>query len=142
MILYLDTSSLVKLYVVEQGSDEVARLTGDAETLATSVVAFAEARSAFARLGREGVLSGEEADAVRREFLQDWPSMLKIKLLRRVYERAGELTESHALRGFDAIHMASLLELLSSSEEEDVLFSGFDARLNEAVFAVVPEVMP
>ena len=53
MTLYLDTSSLVKLYVTESGSKVVRQLVGDANVVATSVVAYAETRAALARLRRE-----------------------------------------------------------------------------------------
>jgi hypothetical protein len=49
LILYLDTSSLVKLYVEEDGSPEVERLAIEASLVCTSVIAYAEARSAFAQ---------------------------------------------------------------------------------------------
>ncbi|MEK7696897.1 MAG: type II toxin-antitoxin system VapC family toxin, partial [Pseudomonadota bacterium] len=55
MILYLDTSALVKLYVREAGSGEVKKLARESAALATSIVAYAEVRAAFARLMREGV---------------------------------------------------------------------------------------
>lgn len=136
MILYLDTSSLVKLYVAEAGSDEVRRLVDEADVVATSVIAFPEARSAFARLAREGTLTLEELDSVRRGFLQDWESFLKIRVLKRVYERAGELTEEHGLRGFDALHLASFVEVLEQADGEDAELSAFDSRLNAAARSV------
>lgn len=136
MILYLDTSSLIKLYVAEAGSEQVRDLVDNASVVATSVVAFAEARSAFARLDREGTLTPEQHAAVRSGFLRDWDSFLKIRVLKRVYERAGELTEEHALRGFDAIHLASFLEVLGQADGEEVEFSAFDARLESAARAV------
>ena len=48
MILYLDTSSLVRLYVDESGSADVRRLVEQAEIVAASVVAYPEARAALA----------------------------------------------------------------------------------------------
>lgn len=139
MILYLDTSSLIKLYVTEAGSEEVHDLVGRASVVSTSVVAFAEARSALARLHREGMLTPEQHATARSGFLRDWDSFLKIRLLKRVYERAGELTEEHALRGFDAIHLASYLEVLGQADGEEVEFSAFDARLEAAARAVAGE---
>lgn len=136
MILYLDTSSLVKLYIEETGSAEVRRLVEDAAVVATSVVAFAEARSAFARLGREGALTEEQLTRVRGGFTRDWDSFLKVRVLKRVYESAGDLAEEHALRGFDALHLASFLEILSQSQDEKVEFSAFDGQLNAAAAAV------
>ena len=58
MILYLDTSALVKLYVRERGSAQVRAHVNNADVIATSVVAYAEARAAFARLRRERPASG------------------------------------------------------------------------------------
>lgn len=132
MILYLDTSSLVKLYIEEAGSDEVRKLVERAEVVATSVVAFPEARSAFARLAREGAIDSEQLARVRGAFLDDWESFSKVRTLKRVYSRAGELAEEHALRGFDALHLASFLEVLGEMDGEQVEFSAFDDRLNAA----------
>jgi predicted nucleic acid-binding protein len=136
VILYLDTSSLVKLYVAEAGSEQVRKLVDEADVISTSVVALPETRSAFARLGREGTLTPEELSTIRGDLLRDWESFLKIRVLQRVYERAGDLTEEHGLRGFDALHLASFQEVLSQAGGEAVEFSAFDARLNEAARAV------
>lgn len=135
MILYLDTSSLVKLYVEEDGSPEVRSAVDQAEVVATSVVALPEARSAFARLQREGALTPAQLDAVRRDLLQDWDAFLKVRVLKRVYERAGDLAEKRALRGFDALHLASYLEIATEAVDQEVGFSAFDERLNQAVAA-------
>lgn len=136
MILYLDTSSLVKLYIEEEGSADVKKLVSHSDVVATSVVAFPETRSAFSRLAREESLTGEQLPAVRDAFLRDWGLIFKLQARRRVYERAGDLTEEHALRGFDAIHLASFLELLEHAPDRNIHFSAFDDRLNSAVAAV------
>ena len=74
MTLYVDTSSLVKLYVTEAGSDVVRQLVGGANLVATSVVAYAETRAALARLRREGALTGSNFTSARREFEDQWPT--------------------------------------------------------------------
>ena len=53
MILYLDTSSLVKLYMEEEGSLKIETLVRSSEATVTSIVSYAEARAAFARRFRE-----------------------------------------------------------------------------------------
>ena len=45
MTLYLDTSSAIKLYVLEAGSDVVRALVGDAAVVATSAITYAETRA-------------------------------------------------------------------------------------------------
>ena len=43
MILFCDTSALVKLYLVEAGSDAVKALVAEAEAVAVCRIAWAEA---------------------------------------------------------------------------------------------------
>lgn len=136
MILYLDTSSLVKLYVEEDGSDGVTAAVEEAEVVATSVVAYPEARSAFSRLAREDFLAPEQLRAAQEAFDRDWSSFLKVGVLRRVYQRAGELVDEFPLRGFDALHLASFLEVVRKAKDQRVEFSAFDARLVAAASAV------
>jgi predicted nucleic acid-binding protein len=57
VILYLDTSALVKIYVEETKSTVVRENVQHAEGLATSRIAYAEARAAFARRRRGQGLS-------------------------------------------------------------------------------------
>jgi len=55
--LYLDTSSLVKLYIAEPGSELVRELVNQAVVVTTSVIAYTETRAALARRRREGALT-------------------------------------------------------------------------------------
>jgi hypothetical protein len=55
MILYLDNSALVMLYVREAGAVRVRNWLRQAAAVATSVVAYAEARAAFTRLEHSGL---------------------------------------------------------------------------------------
>lgn len=66
MICYLDTSALVKLYVHEQGSETVRKLVDAASVVATSKVAYPEARAALARGFREGLLAEKDYRVPRR----------------------------------------------------------------------------
>ena len=135
MILYLDTSALVKLYARENHTLDVRRWVRKAEAIATSVVAYAEARAAFARALRSGDSSEREHQRRVVQFNRDWVAFMKIELLPTIARNAGELAELHALRGFDAIHLASGLWLRDKAGE-DFLFAAFDHRLCIGVDAV------
>ena len=111
MILYLDTSALVKLYVAEEGSAEVKKRIQQADHVATAVVTYPEARSALARRQREGVLSARGIRRAVEVLDRDLDTFVIVELQKSVAHLAGELAESHALRGFDAIHLACALEL-------------------------------
>jgi predicted nucleic acid-binding protein len=130
--LYLDTSSLVKLYVTEAGSDVVRQLVGGANVVATSVVAYAETRAALARLRREGMLTASKLASARSEFKEQWPTYLTLEATDSLCQAAGELAEKYSLRGFDSIHLASFAEVARRAGTADTRFSSFDDRLNQA----------
>lgn len=131
MILYMDTSSLVKLYAEEPESSEVAMLVRSSEAAATSMVAYAEARAAFARRYRENAFAPDEYDRIKAGFDQDWPDYFILNITRELIRLAGDLAEKHSLRGFDAIHLASAI-VLKQECTVPVIFSCFDANLEKA----------
>jgi predicted nucleic acid-binding protein len=130
--LYVDTSSLVKLYVTETGSDAVRQLVGGATVVATSVVAYAEMRAALARLRREGALTGSKLASAKREFEEQWPAYLALEATDSLCRSAGALADQYGLRGFDSIHLASFAEVARRAGPDDTRFSSFDERLNQA----------
>jgi predicted nucleic acid-binding protein len=129
MILYLDTSSLVKLYLDEVNSETVHRWAQEAEVLATSRVAYPETLAALARRWREGDLDDESFQRVKVTFQEQWPAFAILDLNETA---AGELAITHALRGFDAIHLAAALDLRREAEDTLVAFTAFDGRLAQA----------
>ena len=132
MTLYLDTSSLVKLYIDEDGAADVRRLVADASIVATSTVAYAEWRATLARLRRDRRLTPHAYASVKKRFNDDWPAFLAIDVTDEVTRSAGTLAERHGLRGFDSLHLASFLQILERAPDGDVHFSSFDESLNAA----------
>ena len=57
---------------------------------------------------------------------QDWDEYFTVDVSDVVVEFAGLLAEKHALRGADAIHLASAT--LAKQAGENVVFFGFDGR--------------
>lgn len=136
MTLYLDTSSLVKLYVTEVGSDVVLQLVDQATVVATSIVAYAETRATLARLRRSGDLSVARFASAKSEFETQWAAYLVLDATAPLSREAGEFAERYALRGFDALHLASFAEVARRAGPRDTRFSSFDDRLNKAARAV------
>jgi uncharacterized protein len=130
--LYLDTSSLVKLFIAETGSVAVRELANKTDTVCTSHVAYAEARAAFARLRRSGQLGASAFASVKREFEAFWPTYLTVNVTDSLCREAGELAEQFGLRGFDGIHLASFAQVAREAGIQETSFSSFDDRLNEA----------
>jgi uncharacterized protein len=131
MIVYLDTSSLVKLYVEEDESAKVDALVSSSEVIATSIVAYAEARAAFARRFREKAFTLDEHDRIKEVFAEDWNRYLILVVTGDMIRQAGDLAEKHALRGFDSIHLASALTLRQELTSP-IVFSSFDDNLQRA----------
>ena len=95
MTVYLDTSNLVKLYVDEPDADEVQQSVAEADVVATSVLAYAEARAAFARRRREKLMTPTEARAALQQLDADWPRFLVIVLGDELARAAGRLADVH-----------------------------------------------
>jgi len=131
MLLYLDTSSLVKLYVEEDGSSRVGALVRSSEVTATSLIAYVEARAAFARRFREKAFTPKEYNRIKGFFDKDWSSYLILSVTGDMIRLAGDMAEKHALRGFDSIHLASALTLRRELASP-VVFLCFDDNLQKA----------
>jgi predicted nucleic acid-binding protein len=131
MNLYLDTSALVKLYVAEAGSSEVRRLVAEAGVVCTSVVGLPEARAALARRAREGSLGPAGHERALRALAADQERLFLLEVTLELAVAAGDLAERRALRGLDALHLASAL-LIQERIGEPLTFLCFDDRLRSA----------
>ena len=129
MILYLDTSSIVKLYIEETGSDAVRRWAGEAEVLATCRIAYPELISALNRRLRSGDISKKEFRLLIDGFSKEWADFAIIDFDEI---EAGRLAEKYGLRGFDAIHLSALKLLKDRDNHISLAFSSFDKELNRA----------
>lgn len=128
--IYLDTSALIKLYVNEDWAEKVEMAVKRFEVAATSVVAYAEARAALARRRREDDFTASEYRGLLEELDATWPGYERLGLTEELAREAGALADAHALRGFDAVHLASALRL--HDRYPDSAFIAFDGRLSAA----------
>ncbi len=108
----------------------VVKAVREAFRVATSTVAYAEARAAFARRQREGGLSEEEHRRIVAALDEGWERYDRLVVSDALGRRAGDIAEKHALRGFDAIHLASAARL--KEKYEGLHFLAFDDRLMDA----------
>jgi predicted nucleic acid-binding protein len=131
MIVYLDTSSLVKLYVEETGSEKIQDIINTATVISTSKIAYAEARAAFARKQKEDGFSIKILRKITEDLNRDWEGYFVIEITDGLIRTAGDIAEKYLLRGFDSIHLASVINLKDRTKS-DVYFSSSDLRLNRA----------
>src|SRR5260370_34635370 len=100
MIAYLDTSSLLKLYVEEKGREVVVTLVERADSVATSRVTYAQARAALARLYRNGSIAASALRTSVSQLDERWPGYGIVEVTEELVRRAGNLAERHSLRGY------------------------------------------
>jgi predicted nucleic acid-binding protein len=131
VIAYLDSSALVKRYLVERGSRETIALTSQAEMTATSIISRAEVAAGLAKAVRVGVVADDVARKAQRSFARDWSDFLRVPVTEALVQRAETLAWEHALRGYDAVHLASGLTWQESAGQEIVLAT-FDQQLWDA----------
>ena len=145
MILYLDSSALVKRYVEEPGSEEVARALENAALVGTVLLSRVEVAAALAKAVRVKALTQEEAWASLQAFREDWPDLVLLQVSDLLITRADSLAWEQQLRGYDAVQLAAA-SLWQEMMGEQVTFSTFDQRLWAAAqrtgLAAHPESLP
>jgi predicted nucleic acid-binding protein len=129
MILYLGTSSLVKLYVEENYSDVVREWVGEAEIVATCRVAYTEMISALELRFKQKDLSKNEYDHVTKRFSQDWLNFAVVDFDDR---EAGLLVKKYGLTRFAAMHLSAAKLIKKEHHDISLSFSSVDENLCKA----------
>jgi predicted nucleic acid-binding protein len=141
MILYLDTSALVKRYFREPYSDDVISRWKSAEQIVTSSVAYAETMASMYRKKREDGLSDKLIRKTAGIFQRDWESFIRVEVNDALNRYIDSAVDRYPLRGFDAVHLASAM-VLYERLPEDFLFACFDEVLARAAGSEGFETFP
>lgn len=106
MILYLDTSALVKLFVEEIHSERVRQAVSAAQLAVTHVIAYVEACAAFARAAHA---RGDDAlfSALRANLDTQWKAWEIVEATEPLIHRAADVAGRYRLRGYDSLHLAA-----------------------------------
>ena len=131
MILYLDTSALLKKYFKEVGSNEIITNWREAKGIVTSTVAYAEALASIHRKKREIGFDNGMFGKILDLFKRDWNSFIRVEVTDELNEWIEKMVSRYPLRGFDAIHLASAL-IVHDRLPEKFLFACYDNKLLQA----------
>jgi len=141
MILYLDTSALLKKYFRETGSDEVITRWKDATGIVTSSVAYAEALASIHRKKRDLKFNNDIFKKIIHLFRRDWNSLIRVDVTDELNDWIDKMVSHYPLRGFDAIHLASAL-IVHDRLPEKFLFACYDNNLLQAAQSAGLQTLP
>jgi predicted nucleic acid-binding protein len=139
-MLYLDASALIKRYLNEKGSVNVAARFESGEKIFTSMISFGEVHAAIARKFRLRELEAIEITRIRETFERDWLSGLSVlDLDLRTMSVLPRLVERYPLKSGDAIHLCAAFWLKDSIQhsvahdhpDDPIEFGVSDRRLGE-----------
>ena len=137
-LVYFDSSAFVKLVVEEDGSDLAAILWDGCDAAVSSRLAYPEVRAALAAAGRAHRLSRAEQSRAEVMWEDFWAATRTVELTETVAAHAGQLASRHALRGADAVHLASLLAVGAA----ETLFAVWDQQLRTGAEAAGIRLAP
>ena len=128
----LETSALVKLYVLESGTDRLLQIARNLSENRLAVLALTavEARSAIRRRERAGDIDAEAATLILDRLQQHTETRFVRQLVNdTVLDGAMELIDRYALRAYDAVQLAGCLALKAASGMEVPTFVCSDQQL-------------
>ncbi len=141
MILYADTSALVKYYIQEEDSAAVLGWMLAADSIGMNVITRAEMAAVFARIHRTSVQLRPIGESLSSKFTADWSGYMRLRVDEKTVERAEAYAWQYGLRGYDAVHLASAV-LWREALGEPVTLATYDRQLWDAAGQVGLAVLP
>lgn len=141
MLLFCDTSALIKLLIDEPDSAQIHQASERAGLIAACRITWAEAMAAMARRQRDDPTSADDIETARQRLSMLWSSFTIVEVSQKLVEAAGRFADGFALKGYDSVQLAAAHELHLNTEQK-VLFACYDRRLNQAAQLLQLDVMP
>jgi uncharacterized protein len=131
MIVYIDTSALVKRYIQEANSGDVVKLLDQADLAGSILLTRVEMASAFSKAVRMKWLDPQAAEGSWDDFLVHWHSFSRPVVTQPLIDRASHLAWDYGLRAYDATHLAAAL-LWQETLETPATLATYDRELWQA----------
>lgn len=126
---YLDTSTWIKLYVRESGSEVARRLIGKYRVLSSAIL-LTESFSALSRKKEIREIDGSQLKRMAKMMKDDVRSVEIINVSDSVLGKSEEIVLTSMARTLDAIHIASAL-IFQDMTEIEVTFITSDRKQYE-----------
>jgi uncharacterized protein len=124
--------------VVEQGSDVADEVWSRASSRTASRLVYPEARAALAAARRAGRIDERAYRATIKDLDAACRATRLVGVDRQLARSAGDLAERHALRGYDAVHLATALSI----DDPGVVVVTWDQDLARAALQAGRAVVP
>lgn len=130
---FLDSSAILKRYLVEQGGSYVGGLLNIPDAVFyIAQIAAVEVASALTRQSISKQISRRRAQTAIAQFRDDRISVYRvIAVTDPLIEYAMQLAETHALRAYDAVQLATVLTIAKHVTSLIVTFVCADEALNK-----------
>lgn len=117
---FLDTSAIIKRYILEKGSSGMVALCDPAQgnAIYISQAARIEVISAICRRAREQSITLDERNELIQQFREDCEKGYNTwTVTTEIYDAAGELCRFHPLRAYDAVQLACVLAVRTFAQK-------------------------
>ena len=131
MILYCDTSALIKLYLQEESTILMLNQAATASLVVSCRISWAEAIAAMARRVRETPKDASTIALAQQRFQAQWNHFAIVEVTQTLVELAGNYADTFALRGYDSVQLAAA-RIVQESSSDSLQFACFDERLCKA----------
>lgn len=101
----------MKLLVDEPGADEAWTIWSRARLMVSTRLLYAESRAALAAAVRAGRVAPGDPSLLREKLEALARDIAYVEVSPPLVARAGDLADEHGLRGYDAVHLSSALEI-------------------------------
>lgn len=131
-LYYLETSALVKLYVLESGTERLLLLTDRSSGNRFAILSLSqvEFRSAIRRRERNGEIPASVANELLSAFKRHSETRFVTQMVSDfVLDIAAALVDRYALRAFDAIQLAGYAALKDAAGSDAPIFVCSDQGL-------------
>ncbi len=131
---FLDSSALVKRYVIERGTDRIVELLEGTEPLVASRLTLVEVTATVVRRAKGGDLAAHHLETVLPTLEREFRARFEvIELARATLTRSADLIRVHALRAADGIQLAcALIGAGPATGDDEFIFVSSDSELNGA----------
>jgi uncharacterized protein len=126
LIVYFDTSAVLPVVIEEPSSQNASRLWDEADRVVSSRLVYPEGRAALAMALRMNRVDELELQATVEEFEALCAQLDLVEVTDDLARSAGAMAQQFGLRGYDAVHLASLQavgdsELVLASGDQDLM---------------------